>query len=184
MSDNSYEYLIKQKVEGVVLVKKAVLIFLYLFMPLSLTILILTYASPLVFIPLILLTVALDAVAILVSWRFTCIEYEIIIAAGELIISTVYGKRTRKQLCNLNLKDISEIGEYDDRSYNEINKLSLQKNFICVSSMSAPTVYYAIFDEDKDKCIIYFEADEKAISLLKKYNSSAFRAAERRIAGR
>ena len=181
MSDTSCEYIIKQKCEGAVLAKKLGLIFSYVFIPITLVVLVLGYASPLVFIPLILLIVAIDAIAIIITWKFTCVEFETVIAGGEIMITKVYGKKTRKLLCNLNIKDISEIGEYDDTAYEEISKISLQKNMICVSSMSAPTVYYAIFDEDKDKCILYFEAPDKALELLKKYNSTAFRASSRRI---
>jgi hypothetical protein len=54
--------------------------------------------------------------------------------------------------------------------------MSLRKNFICVSSLSAPTIYYAIVDIEKDRSVIYFEADERAIKYLKQQNSAAARA--------
>lgn len=181
MSDFDCEYFIKQKNEGKVLLKKTGLVFLYIFSAVSLILATFMYASPAVFIPLIIFIIALTAIAAFITWRFVCIEYEVIIGGGDIIFSVIYGKKTRKQLCSINIKDISEIGEYDDAAYEKINRISLQKNYICVSSLSAPRIYYALFDEDKDKCIIYFEATDKAIEILKKHNSSAFRASQLRL---
>ena len=132
-------------------------------------------------IPLILLAIALTAIIALVTWRFLSVEHEITVVGGDLIITTIYGRSMRRQTLNLSVAAISEIGEYDDLAYEEISKLSLQKNYLCISSLSSPNMYYALFDEDKERCILYFDATSEAIALLKKYNLGAFRASQQRI---
>ena len=52
---------------------------------------------------------------------------------------------------------------------------------LCLSSLSAPDVYYGIYEKGQDRCIIYFDAPERAVGLLKKTNSGAFRASDKRM---
>ena len=146
-----------------------------------LIVLILTLTPLYVMIPLILLAVVLTAVIALVTWKLTSVEYEIIVGGGDLIITTIYGRSLRKQTLNLSVAAISEIGEYDDGAYEEMSKLSLQRNYLCISSLSSPNMHYALFDEDKERCILYFDATSEALALLKRYNSGAFKASEQRM---
>jgi hypothetical protein len=37
-------------------------------------------------------------------------------------------------------------------------------------------MYYAIYEDGKDRAVIYFETDERGLSILKQQNPSAFRA--------
>ena len=181
MSENSFEYIIKQKSEGNSLAKKALAIIGYLAFAVILCTLSIMLPPPYVRFPLVLISVALTALLIFITWRFLCVEFEVIIESGDIIITQIYGKSIRKQLLNLPINAFFEIGEYDDKAYEEVSKLSLQKTYICISSLSAPVVYYAVFEEDKDRCILYFDAPERSIALLKKYNSGAFRASARRL---
>ena len=41
-----------------------------------------------------------------------------------------------------------------------------------MSSLQAPDLYYGIFMLGEDKCVVYFEATEKALKILKYYNHS------------
>ena len=183
MFENSCEYIIKQKNEGAALLKKIGLISSYVAVAILLSILNLMFAPEelkLIFFAIIAIIIG---VAVFVSWRFVCIEYEVIISGGELTVTTIYGKSFTKTTLSKPLNAFSEIGEYDESAYEEISKLSIQKDYVCISSLSAPLIYYAIFEEEKERHILYFDITEKAISLLKKSNSSAFRASERRMSG-
>lgn len=178
---DSCEYIVKRKTEGKYLWQKVTLAFSCLFFFAILLILILTLTPLYVMIPLILLALALTALLAFITWRILSVEYEITVGGGDLIITTIYGRSLRKQTLNLSVAAISEIGEYDEDAYAEISKISLQKNYLCISSLSSPDMYYAIFDEDKERCILYFDATDEAIKLLKRYNLGAFRASEKRM---
>ncbi len=181
MTENSCEYMIKQKTEGKLLLKKLLLIFTYGAFAILLSSVVLALCPAELYFPLLFLVAALTAFLVFVTWRFTCVEFEVTVAGGDLMITTLYGKGFRRRLLNLPVNSIYEIGEYDDKAYEEISKLSLQKDYLCLSSLSAPDVYYALFEEDKEQCILYFDAPPSAVALLKKYNSGAFRASAKRI---
>ena len=184
MSDNSYEYIIKQKNEGVVIAKKLTVAALYVIFA------IVTCTLSIIFPPVelrlfcLFISIAATALTVFITWRFLCVEYEFLIEGGDLTVTVIYGKLSRKKLLCIPVNSISEMGDYNDEAYGEISKLSIQKNYICLSSLAAPTVFYALFDEDKDRCILYFDVTERAAELLKKLNSGAFRAAAKRMSDR
>lgn len=183
MFENSCEYIIKQKSEGAALFKKIGLGSSYAAVAVLLSILNLTFAPKELKLLFFAIIAIIIGVAVFVSWRFVCVEYEVIISGGELTITTIYGKSVSKTTLSKSLNAFSEIGEYDESSYEEISKLSIQKDYVCISSLSAPLIYYGIFEEGDERHILYFDVTEKAIALLKKSNSSAFRASERRLNG-
>lgn len=184
MSENSYEYIIKQKNEGKALLKKILLFGSYFIFFGILSLLIFFFSPPALFVPLCLIATALTAFYIFVTWRFVFIEYEVIIEGGDILFLILYGGGFRKPLLNLPVNSFSEIGEYDDHAYEEISKLSLQKNHIILSSLSAPSIYYALYEEGEDQCIVYFDAPQRAVELLKKLNSGAFRASAKRMSAK
>jgi hypothetical protein len=99
-----------------------------------------------------------------------------VIGGGEISLTIIYGKGLRRRMTSIPINSLSEVGIYDDAAYEKLCASSLNKNYVCVSSMAAPTVYYALFDEGKDRCVLYFEADDRAIKYLRQQNSSALRA--------
>ncbi len=173
------EYIIKQKNEGKALIKKLCALIGYALLSAVLIFLILALAPPLLYIPFMLVAAALVALTVFATWRFLCIEYEIIISKDELCASVIYGKTIVRRLVLLTVKDINEIGDYDDSAYERLCNMSLQKNTVCVSSLSAPVIYYALYDDGKDHCVIYFETDERGISILKQQNPTSFKIAKK-----
>jgi hypothetical protein len=181
MNGNSCEYIVKQSSEGVVIAKKICLALAYVAFAILLSILNLSFAPAAlkpVFFVLIAVAVALVA---FITWRFVCVEYEIVISGGELTITIIYGKSVSKRLLSRPISTFSEMGEYDDAAFEEISKLSLQKNYLCVSSLSAPLIYYGIFEDEGERQIVYFDVTEKAAELLNHSNPSAFRASAKRM---
>ena len=176
MDSPTLEYIVKQKNEGEIIIKKLGFLCALLLLFISLLALILNLAAPTFFIPFVLLDVALCAMIFFAVWRFFCVEYEIVFGGGEINLTVIYGRSTRKRLTTIQVNSLIEVGIYDNDAYEKLCRASLKKNYICVSSMAAPVMYYALFDEGKERCIIYFEADERAIKYLKMNNSSALRA--------
>ena len=175
------EYIIKQKNEGKALSRKFVAILLYCAFAAIAIALIFTLAPVYLILPFLIIAAAFLAIIIFASWRFLCVEYEVVIGGGDLLITAIYGRSIRKKIINVSVASILEIGEYGDGAFEEISKLSLQKNYLCISSLASPSMYYAIFDEDKERAILYFDATDEAITLLKRYNSGAFRASDKRM---
>lgn len=181
--DNSCEYIIKQKAEGAALLKKILAILAYFALAFVLILITVGFAPIELYVPIIMISLAVTALVAFITWRFLCVEYEVVISGGDMIITEIFGKGYSKRLLNRSISSFSEIGEYDDKAFEEINKLSLQKNYLCISSLSAACIYYALFEDEKDMCILYFDATERAADILKKSNPAAFRASESRRKG-
>ncbi len=181
MFANSCEYIIKQKTEGKALAKKIGFIAGYAIVFSFLCMATFLYLPKDIYVIIFPLIFALTAFIVFVTWRFTCVEYEVVISGGDMMINLLYGKGICKKLINMPVSSFSEIGVYDDAAYEEISKLSIQNNHVCISSLSAESIYYAIYEEEKERCIVYFDATEEAVELLKKLNPSAFRASAKRM---
>ena len=176
MSDERCEYLIKQRSTA----KKIIFISIYILIFAVPTAISFLEASANSFIPIILISLFLSLLTAFITWRFANIEFEFVIEGGEFKISKIYGKSIKKTLLIIPISSFVEIGTYGEEEYEQLSKLSLQKNLICVSSLDAEEMYYAIYSEGEDKCIIYFEATQKALEILRRYNSSAFKTIKNR----
>ena len=175
MSDLICEYLIKQKCAGWALAKKIIFILVYFLIFAVPTLLSLLSASAEALIPIIMASIALSLMTAFITWRFTDVEFEFLIDSGEMTVSKIYGKRIRKKLLQIKVSDFSEIGLYDDEAFERLSKLSLQSNLICVSSLDTQEMFYGLYSRGDDKCVLYFEATDKAIEIIKRHNFSAFK---------
>ena len=176
MESQVLEYIVKQKTEGTLLAKKIALVVGYILLFLILGIVILNLSPAVLHIPFFLIDAAFCALVVFVTWRFVCPEYEITLGGGEINITVIYGKSIRHRILSCPVNSLIEFGLYDDGAYEKLCNMSLRRNFICVSSLRAPTIYYAIVDIEKDRSVIYFEVDERATKYLKQQNSAAARA--------
>lgn len=170
------EYIIKQKNEGKVLIKKICAALCYVLLFAVLAWVIGAFSAPLLQIPFLLVDGIFCAMTAFVTWRFLCVEYELVFSGGEMTATVIYGRSIRRRGMSVAINALNEVGIYDDGAYERLSGMSLQKNYIYVSSMSAETIYYAIFDEGKERCVVYFEADERAIKQIKQSNFGAIRA--------
>ena len=176
MESQVLEYIVKCKNEGTLLWRRITLIIGYILLFIILAIVILSLSPALLHIPFLLLDAAFCALVIFISWRFVCPEYELVLGGGEICVTVIYGKSFRHRLLSLPINSLLEFGYYDDTAYKKLCGLSLQRNYVCVSSLSAPTIYYALFDVGKERAVLYFETDERGIKYLRQQNSAAARA--------
>ena len=76
----------------------------------------------------------------------------------------------QKKLFSVNIKDFSAIAPYDEAAEAFVSAQKCSRDFRCMSSLQAPDLYYGIFMLEDEKCVVYFEATEKALKILKYYN--------------
>ena len=178
---NAYEHIVKQKVEGNLLYKKICLILAYIIIFTMPLFLILTLCPVFLWVPFILVIATITVIAILMTWKYTSVEFEYSIVGDTISFVSIYGKKSRKGKLSVAIKDFSEIGKYTDAAEKHLEEVVIDRDYLFISHLMAEHLYYGLFDDDGDKCIVYFEATDKALSLIKKYNFSAFRAYEREI---
>lgn len=163
---NTYEFVVTQKVEGAALMKRIFgiigLVFGFLIpfaalcifkIPQFVAVLVLVYIPFVIFI-----------------WRYFKVEFEYSMTSGVMTFSRVFDSKSRKKLFDVTIKDMHEIAPYDEEAREHLETLPLVKNHLFVSHMAAPDIYYAVFEEDGDLQVVYFEATAKALHILRYYN--------------
>ena len=177
--DGVYERIVRQKAEGKYIFLRPLFIFCYLAFAALLAVIILAYCPTPMLIPFITVGLAAVGLTVALTWKFSSIEYEYEICAGQMVFNYVYGKSSRRHALDVDLKAISEVGVYDDIAAKRLEEVYVTKDFLFISSVHADGIHYLLFDDDADKYIVYFEADAEAISIIEKSNPSAVRAAIR-----
>ena len=162
---NQYEYIVKQKSEGVWKWRRIMMIALYVVFNLAyLFAFLMTVPWAITFLPW------LDLALIFFTWRYVSPEYEYSTLSGEIAFTTIWGGKTRKELFRINIRDFAKIAPYDEAAEAYVTAQKCTRDFRCMSSLYAPDLYYGIFTLGEDKCVVYFEATEKILKIMKYYN--------------
>ncbi len=167
---STYEYTVEQKAEGKFRLMKIAFMALYIIYPLIFL--------AVVFITQLFQLFALVAVTewmlVYFTWKYTKPEYEYSVTSGRVTFSVIYGKRSRREMLTLTIKECLMIAPAVEREW--IERLELyapEVVYSAVSSADSPDKYYAAFEsEDGKKCVFYFEATEKMLKLCRNYNSA------------
>lgn len=173
---STYEFAVSQKGGGKRIAARVGLIFLYvsyvpavLFLGMKFSII----APLLAFIPLSLW------VLIFVTWRYTCIDYEYSVTSGTLTFTKIYGNRSRRKVFEMQLREAVRIAPLEDAQEAERGTAwRPEREFLGISSLSAPDVYFMLFElkggksGEKRRAIYYFEATAKMLSICRFYNPS------------
>lgn len=109
-------------------------------------------------------------IAVILTWKYTCVEYEYSFAAGTFTFSKIYGKSKRKACFSADLCSLVYAKPYDaERDGNA--DYSKFINAIPASTAQNPCV--CIFDIDDEKTCILFDCDEMSAKILKFFKASA-----------
>ena len=110
-----------------------------------------------------------------VTWKYLQLEYEYSFSYGTLCIAKIYGKRTRKQIVEADIKSLVMIAPATDENIEKAERLEAEERLVAVSSNSADNIWLALTgDKDEKRVLIFFEADERALGILKSLNPYAF----------
>ena len=161
----TYEFVVAEKPEGFRKFKKTLCRLAVLAVPVAFVILCLAIQLyPVAILPLSFLGV------VLYFWKLFNVEYEYSMTSGIMTFSRINGGIRRKQLLSLHIKEMQEIAPYDEEARLHLETLPLVKNHVLVSHMGADNIYYAVFKQEDDLQVVYFEATEKALHILRYYN--------------
>lgn len=181
----TYEYTVRQKIEGKWILARIGMIFLYFSFVLAWLIF---GVRTRIFVPLLALIPVSSWVLIFATWRYVSVEYEYSITSGMFTFTKVFGGKSRKKAVEISLRDAILIAPLDDekaRIYAE--KYGPEREFHAISSLSSPDVYFILFEcenkkaKEKRRAILYFEATERALQICKFYNTSATTLRETRF---
>ena len=167
-----YEYVVAPKKEGAYRLKRTLMIAGYVALVLVMVALLAAFPA---LTPVFALSLVFTFIVIFFTWRFVSIEYEYSIVSGEVTVSEIYGGRSRKKRVVFRLKDCAMIAPAHEREWKErVELYGASKVYMAASGKDAPDLYVAAFeDEGKNKCLVYFEATERALKICRFYNPSA-----------
>ena len=172
---STYEFVVSQRIEGKWLLARIGMITLYVCFALGVLLAGISYK---VLPPLALLPV-FTWILVFATWRFVSVDYEYSITSGELTFSKIYGSRSRRRQLVLLLRDAVRIAPLDNGEHSAFaEQWHPEREYTAVSSMSAPDIYYALFEfkdkAKKEKCraVLYFEATARALQIYRFYNPS------------
>lgn len=126
-------------------------------------------------VPMIALVPITVWIFVYLTWKYTQVEYEYSFFSGKLTVSRILGERTRKTLCEVNIRDLSAVFPYEDANVSRAEQYGAEETFFAASSIDAQNLYIALWQdvESGKRCMLCFEVNEKAAKILRYYNPSA-----------
>ena len=107
---------------------------------------------------------------VLYFWKIFNCELEYSMISGQMTFSRIYGSRKRTKVLEVTIKDFREIAPRTAESDAKLKAQGVAKTYMFASHSTAEDQYYATFEENGILCVVYFEATEKTLKILRYYN--------------
>ena len=113
---------------------------------------------------------------VLVTWKYIRLEYEYSFWYGRIEIAKIYGKKKRKQLIETEIKTLLTVAPATNENIAEAERrFEIDDRLVAVSSEQAENIWFALTGgKDEKRILIFFEADERCLSMLKSINPYSF----------
>lgn len=108
-----------------------------------------------------------------VFYPYVYIEYEYTIASGSMRFAEVLGKCKRREKLDILISDMETIAPYNEQYRAAADASDIVNRYEFVSTMKAPEIYFATFEEDGEKSVVFFQPTNKALGLLRFHNRAA-----------
>ncbi len=120
---------------------------------------------------MILLAPLSVVIAVLLTWKYTNVEYEYSFMAGTLTFSKIYGKSRRKTVLEVDIKSLFAVFPYNERTVARTEDGNLVSGI--PSSYSTNPCVCAYEDEKEKKVYFLLDCDERSAKIFKFFNPSA-----------
>ena len=101
-------------------------------------------------------------------------EYRYSILAGEMIVDKFLGGRIKKEeILKIHVGDMELIAPYHSDKQSLATDSSIENVYDICSTLDEPDVYFALFTKDGKKSVIFFDATQKALKIMKFLNKDA-----------
>ena len=175
---STYEFAVAQKAEGRFLVRKILLMILYIvYVGIALA----TGLTVRIVVPLLALIPVTLWIIIFFTWRYTNIEYEYSMTSGVLTFTEIYGGRSRKKMAEFRIKDaVAILPLSDEETAKKVQKFDPMINYCAIPQKNARDTYVALYLDENVKIggkprhnAFTFVATGQALKILKYYNPTA-----------
>lgn len=116
-----------------------------------------------------------------ITWKFTVIEYEYAIEAGELCVAVIYNGSKRCVKARASISEMTLIAPYDAKSQYTLEKRDIDEVKYYIESKESENAYVCIYPDKKrgKKRALVIETTPEALRIFKLCNSAAFTALHR-----
>ena len=126
-------------------------------------------------LPILAIGALVTFALIKITWKYLQLEFEYSFSYGTLCISKIYGKSTRRQMVEADIKSLLMVAPATKENIDKAERLEAEDRIIAVSSEAAENIWLALTgDKDERRLLVFFEADERSLSILKAVNPYAF----------
>lgn len=168
-----YEYAVAERMTPMVRLKRILLIVCYLMWAVGNVITVIMFRQLTAFFAFFIPISMFFLIGL--TWKRTYVEYEFSFFGDTLTVSRILGKKTRKKMVELSIRELSMIVPYDDDHVSQIEGFGVQKKLFAISSMDADSLYALLWKENDVKYMLCMEPNDRALKLLRYHNISAFR---------
>lgn len=111
-----------------------------------------------------------------VTWRFTSVEYEYAIEAGELTVSVIYSGTSRRVKCRAYLPEATLIAPYDRDSKLMLEKRDISDVKCYIAAEDSDSAYVCVCPDKKRgrNCAVIFETNTEMQRIMRICNPTAF----------
>ena len=171
-SSNYTEYAVRQKPEGQYLVRRILLILLYV--AFGVGYFCFWTVGPIKITPMIAILPIFEWMLVFCTWRYASVEQEYTMASGVITFTDIYGSRSRKKKLEYTIKNMTKIAPATDEYKSEWSDAGKGRTFDFRGSVSSPDSYFfSCQDKSGKKVVVFFEATAKALKIFRFYNPSA-----------
>ena len=105
------------------------------------------------------------------TWRYTQVAYEYSFFGGVLKVNRLLGEKSRRTIAEIKIRDLDSVSCCRSE---DINTFEADRKIFVASAPDAERLTALVWtDENNQKNVLFFEADEKAMRILRYYNSTA-----------
>lgn len=132
--------------------------------------------------PLFFLLTAGAAFLTWFMWRYAQVEYEYLIAEGEMTFSAVYGKKSRRDLFSFPVKEAEKILPYGEEKESCDAFPADETRFYAARFDDEDTLCALITRADGKKVRLFFQGTPAAVTALRRVNPAAVKGLRRKPA--
>ena len=172
-SSQTYEKIVKKEFKGVHLAKTVSLVLCYiLFFAVWL---IIALNSPQKMMLILAADILFTFSLVLLTFKYIRLEYEYSFWYGRMAVAKIYAKKNRKVIIETDVKDLLIIAPATDENIARAERFEVEDRIIAVSAESAENIWLAVTGgKDEHRILIFFEADERSLGMLRSANSHVF----------
>lgn len=123
---------------------------------------------------LILLAPISTLAVVLITWKYTRVEYEYSFVGGTFTFSKIYGGRSRRCVLEVEIRSLKEIFPYNEETAKKIENITDKTLIKGIPSGSSQNPCVLSFEDNKEKAVFFIlDCDGRSAKILKFYNPSA-----------